>query len=107
MFDTNVKEDLMNLVNVSIMFSERQINPSIIALNRLVLLHGEPGTGNSIVQVYLHLSFSREDKSVQGDCSKDFKAVQRQVCLYRTIDWSSFSSTDTLGLHSWKSTLNL
>ncbi|KAA6356217.1 MAG: putative Pachytene checkpoint protein 2, partial [Streblomastix strix] len=42
-----LKRRLLNYVKSALLFSERGVNPHIIGCNRLVLLHGPPGTGKT------------------------------------------------------------
>lgn len=46
-YDTKVKEDTLNFVETTLLFSDRLINSNIINWNRVMLLHGPPGTGKT------------------------------------------------------------
>lgn len=46
-FDTDVKQQLLNYSSTTLLFSDKNIDPNIIAWNRVVLLHGPPGTGKT------------------------------------------------------------
>ncbi|EFX71223.1 hypothetical protein DAPPUDRAFT_327424 [Daphnia pulex] len=46
-YDTNVKVELLNFVQTTMLFSDRGVNSNIISWNRVVLLHGPPGTGKT------------------------------------------------------------
>ena len=46
-FDKNVKEDLLNFASTMLLFSKKEIDQNIISCNRLILLHGVPGTGKT------------------------------------------------------------
>ncbi|CAG8514234.1 7021_t:CDS:10 [Ambispora leptoticha] len=46
-FDNNVKTRLIEYISTTVLFSDRNINPNIISWNRVVLLHGPPGTGKT------------------------------------------------------------
>ncbi|XP_063595540.1 pachytene checkpoint protein 2 homolog [Penaeus indicus] len=46
-FDTNIKEELLNYIRTTLLFSDRKICESIISWNKVVLLHGPPGTGKT------------------------------------------------------------
>mgnify|MGYP001253130978 CR=1 FL=1 len=46
-FDTDVKRRLTRYAGNALLFSERGVNPNLIAWNRVVLLHGPPGTGKT------------------------------------------------------------
>lgn len=46
-YSDSIKDDLLNYVYTAMLFSQRQVNPHIIGWNRVVLLHGPPGTGKT------------------------------------------------------------
>uniref|UniRef100_A0A0N8ECL1 Pachytene checkpoint protein 2 homolog n=1 Tax=Daphnia magna TaxID=35525 RepID=A0A0N8ECL1_9CRUS len=46
-YDNNVKMQLLNFVQTTMLFSDRGVNSNIISWNRVVLLHGPPGTGKT------------------------------------------------------------
>ncbi|KAK0179007.1 hypothetical protein PV327_007835 [Microctonus hyperodae] len=46
-YSPGVKENLYNFVETSMMFSDKNVNPNIISWNKVVLLHGPPGTGKT------------------------------------------------------------
>ena len=46
-FDSHVKEDLLHFVETSMIFSDHRVNSNIISWNKVVLLHGPPGTGKT------------------------------------------------------------
>ncbi|KAF5288429.1 hypothetical protein FQR65_LT02081 [Abscondita terminalis] len=46
-YDTNVKEDLLKYAMTSMLFADRGVDYNIISCNRVVLLHGPPGTGKT------------------------------------------------------------
>ncbi|KAA0203689.1 hypothetical protein HAZT_HAZT006454 [Hyalella azteca] len=46
-FDSDIKNELLSYVSTALMFSDCGINPNIISWNRVVLLHGPPGTGKT------------------------------------------------------------
>ena len=46
-FDTDVKRRLTTYAGNALLFSERGVNPNLVAWNRVVLLHGPPGTGKT------------------------------------------------------------
>lgn len=46
-YEEGIKENLLRFVETIMYFSNRQIDPNIISCNRLVLLHGPPGTGKT------------------------------------------------------------
>ncbi|CAG8638117.1 14915_t:CDS:2, partial [Dentiscutata heterogama] len=46
-FDENIKTRLLDYVYTTILFSDRNVNSNIISWNRIILLHGPPGTGKT------------------------------------------------------------
>lgn len=44
-YETQVKQNLLDFVTTTLLFADHGINPDIISWNRVVLLHGPPGTG--------------------------------------------------------------
>ncbi|XP_075216362.1 pachytene checkpoint 2 protein isoform X2 [Lycorma delicatula] len=46
-YDSNIKDILLNYVNSIMFYSEHNVDKNIITWNRLVLLHGPPGTGKT------------------------------------------------------------
>ncbi|XP_076355052.1 pachytene checkpoint 2 protein isoform X1 [Tachypleus tridentatus] len=46
-YDTDIKSQLLNFVTTTLLFSEKNVNPNVITWNRVVLLHGPPGTGKT------------------------------------------------------------
>ncbi|CAG8642192.1 11414_t:CDS:10, partial [Funneliformis caledonium] len=46
-FDENIKTRLLEYVFTTMLFSDRKVNTNIISWNRVVLLHGPPGTGKT------------------------------------------------------------
>ena len=44
-YDSNIKENLLSYIETSFLLSEKNVNPTLISWNRVVLLHGPPGTG--------------------------------------------------------------
>ncbi|KAJ3072724.1 Pachytene checkpoint protein 2 [Podochytrium sp. JEL0797] len=46
-FEGDILSKLLNYVSTSVLFADRLINPHIISFNKVVLLHGPPGTGKT------------------------------------------------------------
>ena len=46
-FDTHVKFDLLEYMSSAMLFSQRAVDPNVVGWNRVVLLHGPPGTGKT------------------------------------------------------------
>ena len=46
-YDTNIKQDLLRFVSTSLLLSEQGVDQNIVCCNRVVLLHGPPGTGKT------------------------------------------------------------
>ena len=43
-YDTNIKQQLLNYVETSLLFSRKGVDSNIISINRVVLLYRPPGT---------------------------------------------------------------
>ncbi|KAL2713202.1 pachytene checkpoint protein 2 [Vespula squamosa] len=46
-YDSDIKQNLLNFVETAVIFSDNKINPNIISWNKVVLLHGPPGSGKT------------------------------------------------------------
>ncbi|XP_034272263.1 pachytene checkpoint protein 2 homolog [Pantherophis guttatus] len=46
-YDAEIKSDLLNYVTTSLLFSDRSVDNNLISWNRVILLHGPPGTGKT------------------------------------------------------------
>lgn len=46
-FESRLKEDTVRFVETAFEFAERGVDPNIVGWNRVVLLHGPPGTGKT------------------------------------------------------------
>ncbi|XP_068986345.1 pachytene checkpoint protein 2 homolog isoform X1 [Bombus flavifrons] len=46
-FDSNIKDNLLHFVETAMIFADHNINTNIISWNKVVLLHGPPGTGKT------------------------------------------------------------
>uniref|UniRef100_A0A1I7W3C4 AAA domain-containing protein n=1 Tax=Loa loa TaxID=7209 RepID=A0A1I7W3C4_LOALO len=46
-FDDSIKDELLSYVYALVRLSEKNINAAILRVNRLILLHGPPGTGKT------------------------------------------------------------
>jgi len=46
-FDSDVKQQLLNYAQTTLLFSDKLVDANIISWNRVVLLHGPPGTGKT------------------------------------------------------------
>ena len=47
MYNEDLKSDLINYATSAFIFSKHHIDTSVISLNRVLLLHGPPGTGKT------------------------------------------------------------
>ncbi|XP_013908298.1 PREDICTED: pachytene checkpoint protein 2 homolog [Thamnophis sirtalis] len=46
-YDVEIKSDLLNYVTTTLLFSDRSVDNNLISWNRVILLHGPPGTGKT------------------------------------------------------------
>jgi SpoVK/Ycf46/Vps4 family AAA+-type ATPase len=46
-FDQHIKDSLLNYISTAMIFADCKVDPSLISCNRVVLLHGPPGTGKT------------------------------------------------------------
>ncbi|GFG40041.1 hypothetical protein Cfor_10534 [Coptotermes formosanus] len=46
-YDSTIKENLLSFMETTMLFSDCKVNTNIISWNRVVLLHGPPGTGKT------------------------------------------------------------
>ena len=46
-YSDSIKVNLLNYVFTAMLYSQRRVNPHIVGWNRVVLLHGPPGTGKT------------------------------------------------------------
>lgn len=46
-YDSGIKDKLLMYIDTILHFSDRGVNPNVISCNRVVLLHGPPGTGKT------------------------------------------------------------
>ena len=54
-YDTDIKSELVRFVSTSLLLSDRGVDAGIVTCNRVVLLHGPPGTGK-VSSSYHHSS---------------------------------------------------
>jgi SpoVK/Ycf46/Vps4 family AAA+-type ATPase len=46
-YETKLKEDLLRYIQTSLCLAEKMVDPLLVGVNRVVLLHGPPGTGKT------------------------------------------------------------
>ncbi|XP_050294450.1 pachytene checkpoint protein 2 homolog [Anthonomus grandis grandis] len=46
-YDSNIKDDLLRYARTMMTFANKTINPNIVCCNKVILLHGPPGTGKT------------------------------------------------------------
>ncbi|XP_055640110.1 pachytene checkpoint protein 2 homolog [Toxorhynchites rutilus septentrionalis] len=46
-YEDDLKENLLSFVQTTMLFSKKMVNVNLVACNRLILLHGPPGTGKT------------------------------------------------------------
>jgi len=46
-YDTDIKRELIRFVSTSLLLSDKGVDTSVVTCNRVVLLHGPPGTGKT------------------------------------------------------------
>ncbi|KAG5440277.1 hypothetical protein PCANB_001847 [Pneumocystis canis] len=46
-FEDNIKNNLLHFIHTVMLFSDKDVNFNIVTWNRLILLHGPPGTGKT------------------------------------------------------------
>lgn len=46
-YESNIKDNLLQCMETTLLFSDRNVSPNVITWNRVILLHGPPGTGKT------------------------------------------------------------
>uniref|UniRef100_A0A7S1P1G3 AAA+ ATPase domain-containing protein n=1 Tax=Vitrella brassicaformis TaxID=1169539 RepID=A0A7S1P1G3_9ALVE len=47
MYEGILKQDLLSYANAALLFSDKGVDPQVVSFNRVLLLHGPPGTGKT------------------------------------------------------------
>ncbi|KAF8786283.1 Pachytene checkpoint protein 2 like protein [Argiope bruennichi] len=80
-YDSNVKDELINYVGTALDFSDKSVDPTIVSWNRIVLLHGPPGTGKTSLYEVETLARSRSS-SLNGNEPSDALRVVNAVLTH-------------------------
>lgn len=46
-YDSDIKQELLDFARTTLRFSDCGVDPNIVSWNRVILLHGPPGTGKT------------------------------------------------------------
>lgn len=46
-YDSDVKQELLDFARTTLLFSDRGVDSNLVTWNRVILLHGPPGTGKT------------------------------------------------------------
>jgi len=113
-YDTNVKEKLLHDIETSLFLAEKKVDPIRVGINRVVLLHGPPGSGKtSLCKALAQKLFIKMAKSKRFDngvlveiishnlfsgklVQKMFEEIQSKVNNPRTFVFILIDEVETL-----------
>jgi pachytene checkpoint protein 2 len=85
--DDNIKQNLLGYTTSSLLFSLKDINPTVIAWNRMLLLYGPPGKSKALYSPYrfkyplkMKLSFIGTGKTTICKALAHKIAIRQQIC---------------------------